>query len=245
MNTTNDRIIIGIDPGTNVMGYGVLRIVGNTPELMTLGVIQLNKFESHYLRLRRIFERVLGLIEQYLPDEMAIEAPFFGKNVQSMLKLGRAQGVAMAAALSRDIPITEYAPLKIKMSITGNGSASKEQVAAMLQRILHIPDENISTKPTGLISKKATTAGKTSSTKIPIKYRPERNPTRNNRERSFYRTTDDRPLLASIFFRTNIRPVHRRTPFAFCDTNQQTTNIISKYKRKFKYFLYKIRSKIE
>ena len=90
MNTTNDRIIIGIDPGTNVMGYGVLRIVGNTPELMTLGVIQLNKFESHYLRLRRIFERVLGLIEQYLPDEMAIEAPFFGKNVQSMLKLGRA-----------------------------------------------------------------------------------------------------------------------------------------------------------
>ena len=258
MNTTNDRIIIGIDPGTNVMGYGVLRIVGNTPELMTLGVIQLNKFESHYLRLRRIFERVLGLIEQYLPDEMAIEAPFFGKNVQSMLKLGRAQGVAMAAALSRDIPITEYAPLKIKMSITGNGSASKEQVAAMLQRILHIPDENmpplldatdglaaVSTKPTGLISKKATTAGKTSSTKIPIKYRPERNPTRNNRERSFYRTTDDRPLLASIFFRTNIRPVHRRTPFAFCDTNQQTTNIISKYKRKFKYFLYKIRSKIE
>ena len=138
MNTTNDRIIIGIDPGTNVMGYGVLRIVGNTPELMTLGVIQLNKFESHYLRLRRIFERVLGLIEQYLPDEMAIEAPFFGKNVQSMLKLGRAQGVAMAAALSRDIPITEYAPLKIKMSITGNGSASKEQVAAMLQRILRI-----------------------------------------------------------------------------------------------------------
>ena len=92
---------------------------------------------------RNIFERVLGLIEQYLPDEMAIEAPFFGKNVQSMLKLGRAQGVAMAAALSRDIPITEYAPLKIKMSITGNGSASKEQVAAMLQRILHIPDENM------------------------------------------------------------------------------------------------------
>lgn len=183
---------------------------------MTLGVIQLNKFESHYLRLRRIFERVLGLIEQYLPDEMAIEAPFFGKNVQSMLKLGRAQGVAMAAALSRDIPITEYAPLKIKMSITGNGSASKEQVAAMLQRILHIPDENmpplldatdgwlplsaISTKPTGLISKKATTVGKTSSTKIPIKYRLERNPTQNNRELSFYRTTDDRHLLTSIFF---------------------------------------------
>ena len=125
------------------MGYGILRIVGNKPEVVALGVIQLNKFESHYLRLRRIFERVLSLIEQYLPDEMAIEAPFFGKNVQSMLKLGRAQGVAMAAALSRDIPITEYAPLKIKMSITGNGGASKEQVAAMLQRILHIPDENM------------------------------------------------------------------------------------------------------
>ena len=141
MTPENDRVIIGIDPGTNVMGYGILRIVGNKPEVVALGVIQLNKFESHYLRLRRIFERVLSLIEQYLPDEMAIEAPFFGKNVQSMLKLGRAQGVAMAAALSRDIPITEYAPLKIKMSITGNGGASKEQVAAMLQRILHIPDE--------------------------------------------------------------------------------------------------------
>lgn len=168
---------------------------------MTLGVIQLNKFESHYLRLRRIFERVLGLIEQYLPDEMAIEAPFFGKNVQSMLKLGRAQGVAMAAALSRDIPITEYAPLKIKMSITGNGSASKEQVAAMLQRILHIPDENMPPlldATDGLAAalchfyqtnrphlEKATTAGKTSSTKIPIKYRPERNPTRNNRSDHF------------------------------------------------------------
>ena len=139
----NDRIIIGIDPGTNVMGYGVLRIAGNKPELLAMGVLQLNKYDSHYLRLRRIFERVIGLIEQYLPDEMAIEAPFFGKNVQSMLKLGRAQGVAMAAALSRDIPITEYAPLKIKMSITGNGSATKEQVAAMLQRILHIRQENM------------------------------------------------------------------------------------------------------
>ena len=143
MTPENDRVIIGTDPGTNVMGYGILRIVGNKPEVVAMGVIQLNKFESHYLRLRRIFERVLSLIEQYLPDEMAIEAPFFGKNVQSMLKLGRAQGVAMAAALSRDIPITEYAPLKIKMSITGNGGASKEQVAAMLQRILRIPDENM------------------------------------------------------------------------------------------------------
>ena len=138
-----ERIIIGIDPGTQVMGYGVLRVIGNKPELMAMGILKLDKYDDHYLRLRRIFERVLGLVEQYLPDEMAIEAPFFGKNVQSMLKLGRAQGVAMAAALSRDIPIFEYAPLKIKMSITGNGKAAKEQVAYMLQKYLQIPDENM------------------------------------------------------------------------------------------------------
>lgn len=138
-----DRIIIGIDPGTNVMGYGILGIKGKSLKVIALGVIQLNKFESHYLRLHRIFERVTGLIDQYLPDELAIEAPFFGKNVQSMLKLGRAQGVAMAAALARDIPITEYAPLKIKQAITGSGSASKEQVAELLRRILNIPKENM------------------------------------------------------------------------------------------------------
>lgn len=138
-----ERIILGIDPGTNVMGYGILRVVKNKPQLLAMGVLQLNKFDDHYLRLKRIFERVVGLIDQYHPDELAIEAPFFGKNVQSMLKLGRAQGVAMAAALSRDLPITEYAPLKIKMAITGSGAASKEQVAAMLQKILHIPQENM------------------------------------------------------------------------------------------------------
>lgn len=138
-----DRIIIGIDPGTNVMGYAILGIRGKKPTLIAMGVIELNKFESHYLRLRRIYERVLGLVEQYLPDEMAIEAPFFGKNVQSMLKLGRAQGVAMAAALSRDVPITEYEPRKIKMAITGNGAASKEQVKEMLRRILDIPDASL------------------------------------------------------------------------------------------------------
>lgn len=138
-----DRIIIGIDPGTNVMGYAILGIRGKKPALIAMGVIELNKFESHYLRLRRIYDRVLGLVEQYLPDEMAIEAPFFGKNVQSMLKLGRAQGVAMAAALSRDVPITEYEPRKIKMAITGNGAASKEQVKEMLRRILDIPDASL------------------------------------------------------------------------------------------------------
>lgn len=140
---TKDRVILGIDPGTIVMGYGVLTIEGNKPKLEAMGILQLNKYEDHYLRLRKIFERVLGLIDQYHPDELAIEAPFFGKNVQSMLKLGRAQGVAMAAALERDIPIFEYAPLKIKMSITGNGNAAKEQVAGMLQRYLHIPEASM------------------------------------------------------------------------------------------------------
>ncbi|MBQ8773449.1 MAG: crossover junction endodeoxyribonuclease RuvC [Muribaculaceae bacterium] len=138
-----DRIIIGIDPGTNIMGYGILGVIGKKPTTIAMGVIQLSKFESHYMRLGRIFERVTGLIEQYLPDEMAIEAPFFGKNVQSMLKLGRAQGVAMAAAISRDIPIVEYEPRKIKMAITGNGGASKEQVQEMLRRILNIPQDKL------------------------------------------------------------------------------------------------------
>jgi len=138
-----DRIIIGIDPGTNVMGYGILGVKGSKPAMIAMGVIKLNKFDSHYLRLGHIFNRVTGIIEQYLHDEMAIEAPFFGKNVQSMLKLGRAQGVAMAAAISRDISITEYEPRKIKMAITGNGAAAKEQVQDMLRRILNIPAENL------------------------------------------------------------------------------------------------------
>ena len=138
-----DRVIMGIDPGTNVMGYGVIGVKGKTPELVVMGVLNLNKFESHYLRLSRIFERVLGLVEQYLPDELALEAPFYGKNVKSMLKLGRAQGVAMAAALSRDIPIWEYAPLRVKQAVTGNGSASKEQVANMLRHILKIEESKM------------------------------------------------------------------------------------------------------
>ena len=137
------RVIIGIDPGTNVMGYGILGINGKKPQLVAMGVIKLSKFDDHYMRLRRIYERVSGLVKQYLPDEMAIEAPFFGKNVQSMLKLGRAQGVAMAAALTRDIPIVEYEPRKIKMAITGNGAASKEQVAEMLRHILAIDKDDM------------------------------------------------------------------------------------------------------
>jgi crossover junction endodeoxyribonuclease RuvC len=140
---SKEKIILGIDPGTTVMGYGLIRTQNHTPHLITMGVLQLNKYENHYLRLRRIFDRVISLIDEYLPDELAIEAPFFGKNVQSMLKLGRAQGVAMAAALSRDLPIFEYAPLKIKSAITGNGRAAKEQVAYMLQSYLKIPAENM------------------------------------------------------------------------------------------------------
>jgi len=136
-----DKVILGIDPGTNLMGYGVLHIVDSKPHVVTLGVIDLRKYANHYLKLAHIHERVQGIISSYLPDELAIEAPFFGKNVQSMLKLGRAQGVAMSAALEKDIPITEYAPLKIKMSITGNGQASKEQVADMLKRLLKMNDD--------------------------------------------------------------------------------------------------------
>jgi crossover junction endodeoxyribonuclease RuvC len=131
-----DRIILGIDPGTIVMGYGLIGITKKKPELISLGVVKLDKLDDHSLRLKRIFERTTALIDQYTPDELAIEAPFFGKNVQSMLKLGRAQGVAIAAAITREMVVNEYSPKKIKLSITGNGNASKEQVAAMLQKLL-------------------------------------------------------------------------------------------------------------
>lgn len=135
---TDDRVIMGIDPGTNIMGYAFIGVNGNRARLIAMGVIDLRKCKDTYMKLGEIFTRVQGLIASFLPDELAIEAPFFGKNVQSMLKLGRAQGVAIAAAISRQVPIYEYAPLKIKMAITGNGSASKEQVADMLQRMLNI-----------------------------------------------------------------------------------------------------------
>ena len=138
MRKMAEKIILGIDPGTNVMGYGIIKIVNNKASMVAMGIIDLRKLTDHYLRLGHIFERITGIIDAYLPDELAIEAPFFGKNVQSMLKLGRAQGVAIAAAIHRGIPIHEYAPLKIKMAITGRGQASKEQVAGMLQRLLHL-----------------------------------------------------------------------------------------------------------
>jgi crossover junction endodeoxyribonuclease RuvC len=135
-----EKIILGLDPGTNVMGYGVILIRAAKIDLLQFGIIQLNKLETHELRLKRIFDRVLGLIEEFSPDEVALEAPFYGKNVQSMLKLGRAQGVAMSAALSRGIPIVEYAPKRVKQSVTGNGNASKEQVARMLMTFFTIKE---------------------------------------------------------------------------------------------------------
>ena len=133
---TKDKIILGIDPGTNIMGYGILHIKENKMNLIAMGSIELNKLDSHFAKLEKIFERTQYLVKEYLPDECAIEAPFLGKNPQSMLKLGRAQGVSIAAALSKGIPVTEYAPKKIKQSITGKGTASKEQVAGMLKNIL-------------------------------------------------------------------------------------------------------------
>lgn len=138
-----ERIILGIDPGTNVMGYGLIKVVGRKVDLIAMGVIDLRRCTDVYLKLGRIHERVMGIIDSYHPDELAIEAPFCGKNVQSMLKLGRAQGVVIAAAISREVPIHEYAPLKVKQAITGNGQAGKEQVQEMVRRILQISPQNL------------------------------------------------------------------------------------------------------
>lgn len=135
-----DKIILGMDPGTNLMGYGIIHFKDNKTKLLQYGVIHLKRYETHELKLKKIFDRVLTIIDEFNPDEVAIEAPFYGKNVQSMLKLGRAQGVAMAAVLYRNIPIKEYAPKKVKQSVTGNGNASKEQVAKMLQDLLKFKD---------------------------------------------------------------------------------------------------------
>lgn len=141
MNSATDRIIMGVDPGTTVLGYSMLQCPkGKTPQILALGVIKLNKYEDHYVRLKKIYERAVSLVEEFHPDELAIEAPFFAKNVQSMLKLGRAQGTVITVALAHSIPIFEYAPRKIKLAVTGNGDASKEQVAHMLQTMFHMED---------------------------------------------------------------------------------------------------------
>lgn len=135
-----EKIILGLDPGTNVMGYAVIIVRASKVSLIQFGVIQMGKTGAHELKLKKIFDRVLSLVDEFHPDQVALEAPFFGKNVQSMLKLGRAQGVAMSAALYREVPITEYAPKKVKQSVTGNGNASKEQVAKMLMQIFNIKE---------------------------------------------------------------------------------------------------------
>ncbi|HPW88124.1 MAG TPA: crossover junction endodeoxyribonuclease RuvC [Kaistella chaponensis] len=135
-----EKIILGIDPGTTIMGFGLISVKGNKIEMISMHELILKKYPNHATKLKYIFERTLSLIDEFHPDEVALEAPFFGKNVQSMLKLGRAQGVAMAASLYRDVPITEYSPKKIKMAITGNGNASKEQVAGMLKTLLNMKE---------------------------------------------------------------------------------------------------------
>ena len=131
-----ERIILGIDPGTKVMGYGLIKETGKQLSLISLGIVKLGHLDNHALKLKQIFEKTSALIMQYMPDCMALEDPFYGKNIQVILKLGRAQGVAMAAALSKDIEIAEYSPRKIKQAVTGNGNASKEQVASMLKSLL-------------------------------------------------------------------------------------------------------------
>ena len=136
-NATDERIILGIDPGTSILGYGIIKESGKELSLISLGVVKLGHLSNQALKLQRIFKKTTHLIQEYKPDCLACEVPFFGKNIQSMLKLGRAQGVAMAAALYYDIPIIEYAPRKIKQSVTGNGNASKEQVASMLKTLLN------------------------------------------------------------------------------------------------------------
>lgn len=139
-----ERIILGIDPGTTIMGYGVIRSRGkNHVEVVEMGALHLGKYKDHALKLKKIFDRVTSLIEAHAPDDLAVEAPFFGQNVQSMLKLGRAQGVALAAALAHEIPVAEYAPRRVKQAVTGNGAASKEQVAGMVQRTLSIREEDM------------------------------------------------------------------------------------------------------
>jgi crossover junction endodeoxyribonuclease RuvC len=140
MQKRPERIILGIDPGTTLMGYGVINGSGKTPVFMALDVVDLRRVGDHYMKLRQIYESTVALMEKFLPDEVAFEAPFYGKNVQSMLKLGRAQGVAMAAVLSRDVPVFEYAPRKIKLAITSAGDASKEQVAGMLMRMFDLKE---------------------------------------------------------------------------------------------------------
>jgi crossover junction endodeoxyribonuclease RuvC len=147
-----EQIIMGVDPGTNMLGYGIISVSGNEVNVVTLGALKLGNYSDQYVKLQKIFERILGLVDEYHPDHFAIEAPFFGKNVQSMLKLGRAQGVCMAAAVHRQVPVTEYSPRRVKQSITGSGSASKEQVSGMLHNLVRFEHEKYSLDATDALA---------------------------------------------------------------------------------------------
>ena len=135
---TKQKIILGIDPGTNILGYGVISVDSKGPHYLDMGVFDLRKIKDPFEKLANIFAGVGELLDQYSPDELAVESPFYGKNAQVILKLGRAQGAAITAAVMRGIPVTEYAPRKAKIAICGNGAASKEQVAMMIQKTLHV-----------------------------------------------------------------------------------------------------------
>jgi crossover junction endodeoxyribonuclease RuvC len=135
------KIILGVDPGTLIMGYSIIRVQQGAIQVIQIDVLKLSSKKDNYERLQLIHKKMLELLQQHTPDEFAIEAPFFGKNVQSMLKLGRAQGVAIAAAMTSGVPVTEYSPKKVKQSITGNGNAGKEQIFKMLQNIISLPDK--------------------------------------------------------------------------------------------------------
>ena len=137
----NEKIILGIDPGSNILGFGLIKVSGSSTELIQYGSLNFSKEKNHYVKLKKLYTEISKVIEEFSPDELAIEAPFYGKNIQSMLKLGRAQGVCITAALEKDIPIFEYAPKRIKQSITGNGNASKEQVSQMIVNTLKIKGE--------------------------------------------------------------------------------------------------------
>lgn len=142
MASQKEEIILGVDPGSTIMGYALVKVVGKKATLIEMGVLKLSNYEDRYLRLGKIYERLSSIIQSFQPTTFAIEAPFFGKNVQSMLKLGRAQGVAIAAAMQGQIAVTEYSPKRVKQAITGNGNADKEQVWKMLRSVLALSEEN-------------------------------------------------------------------------------------------------------
>ncbi|MEY5051889.1 MAG: hypothetical protein RIS78_442 [Bacteroidota bacterium] len=198
-----DKVILGIDPGTLLMGYGILRIQGNRVSLLDAGHWRFRSTDSHLLRLSLIFKQTLALIQLHQPDELAIEAPFFAQNVQSLIKLGRAQGAAIAAALERDIPVFEYLPKKIKQAVTGNGNASKQQVAAMLATLLQTPTDHFKNDATDALGaaychflrmNDPTTTAVTSTTSRSTKTKAASGPKKKQAWEQFLRSNPDRQL---------------------------------------------------